>query len=116
MRMKGVGIVQADSAADVDHIGFEAEEGIMVVVAGGTQIAAKEDVFLLVVAAEFGDTVATHGGLGDVEGGFKRPRFQSVHSSRFAGNGSKGEDAGEKERERENGCAIEKDIGNQMKQ
>ena len=70
LRVKGVGVVQADSAADVGHVGFEVEEGEDVVVAGGAQIAVEEDVLLLVVAAIFGDTVAAHVGLGDVGSGF----------------------------------------------
>ena len=91
--------MKADSAADVGHVGFEVEEGEVVVVAGGAQIAVEEDVFLLVVAAILGDAVAAHGGLGDVGSGFDTPRFQSVHSLRFAENGCKGEDTGEKRKE-----------------
>ena len=99
--MEGVGVVKADSAADVGHVGFEVEEGEVVVVAGGAQIAMEEDVFLFVVAAEFGDAVAAHDGLGIVGGGFNTPCFQSVHSSRFVENGSKSENAEEERKEGE---------------
>ena len=66
-------MVQADSAADVGHVCFEVEEGEVVVVAGGAQIAVEEDVLLLMVAAVFGDAVAAHDGLGGVGGGFNTP-------------------------------------------
>ena len=68
----------------------------MIVVAGGAMIAAEEGVFLLVVAAEFGDAVAAHGGLNDVGGDFNTPGFQFVHSMRLVENGGKGDDAGGK--------------------
>ena len=103
LRMREVEVVYADSAADVGHIGFEAKEGIVVVVAGGPQIAAEEGVLLLVVTAEFGDAVAAHIGLDDVGGDFNTQRFQFVHWLCLVGTGGKVDDAGKeiKERERE---------------
>ena len=73
----------------------------MVVIAGGAQIAAEEGIFLLVVAAEFGDTVLAHGGLDDVGGDFNTPGFEFMHSLRLLGNGGEGDAAGEKAKERE---------------
>ena len=56
--------MEADSTADVGHVGFEVEEGEVVVVAGAAPIAAGEDGFFLVVAAVCGDAVAAHDGFG----------------------------------------------------
>ena len=102
MRMRGVGVAETDSAADVGHVGFEVEQGELVVVAGGAPIAAAEDGFLLVVAAVCGDAVAAHGRFGVMlEVTLTRLWIQAVYSSRFARKGSEDEDAGGKREEEE---------------
>lgn len=53
--------METDGGADGAEVGGEVEEGGVVAVAAGEEVAGEEGVFDFVVAAEFGDAVVAHG-------------------------------------------------------